>query len=218
MQKLPEHPNLKEINAYKRKLNWGEVPAIYHMVASSVGEVDGILSHGFDSAYKQILDPNNWNLSLLDGERLPTGETVVKRKPQIALRHTYNQMGYELHCFPIALNEKVNRTLVKSPHCPFKEWHPETMRMLFRINSLPSYLFFTHENGDDADVALVKYAYLTVSRLIKILEEKFDIIEVRGYSIVEFYKEVDVRVRGSSTGYNEITSGLIETPDDSADI
>jgi len=216
MQSLPEYPNLKEINAYKRKLNWGEVPAIYHMVASSVGEVDGILSHGFDSAYKHILNKTTWNLNLLGGERLPTGEIVVKHKPQIALRHTYNQMGYELHCYPIALNEKVNRTLIKSPHCPFKEWHPETMRMLFRINSLPSFLFFAHENGDEADVALIKYSYLTVARLIKILEEQFDIIEIRGYSIAEFYKEVEYRTRNSS-GYNEVTSGLIESPDESPD-
>ncbi|QOL25182.1 hypothetical protein LP316_12865 [Thalassotalea sp. LPB0316] len=216
MQSLPEHPNLKEINAYKRKLNWGEVPAIYHMVASSIGEVDGILTHGFDSAYKQILNKNTWNLKLLGGERLPTGEIVVQNKPQIALRHTYNKMGYELHCFPIALNEKVNRTLVKSPHCPFKEWHPETMRMLFRVNSLPSYLFFTHENGDEADVELVKYAFRTVSRLIKILEEDFEIVEIRGYSIAEFYKEVDHRIRNNS-GYHDVTSGLIESPDDTTD-
>jgi len=217
MQTLPKTPSLKEINAYKRKLNWGEVPAIYHMVASSIGEVDGILSHGFDSAYKQILNANNWNLNLLDGERLPSGEVAVKRKPQIALRHTYNNMGYELHCFPIALNEKVNRTLIKSPHCPFKEWHPETMRMLFRINSLPSYLFFTYENGDEADIALIKYGFLTVRRLINILEEKFDIVEVRGYSIAEFYQEVDFRAKNQH-GINEFTSGLIEQSDDPMDI
>ena len=62
MSELSDNPNLKEINAYKKKLNWGDVPAIYHLAATSISDVDGILTHGFDSAFKQLLDrSNNWN-------------------------------------------------------------------------------------------------------------------------------------------------------------
>ena len=67
MSSLSPSASLKEINAYKKQINWGEVSSIYHIFSSSVGEVDGILTHGFDSAYKQILNQNNWNLmNILD--------------------------------------------------------------------------------------------------------------------------------------------------------
>ena len=38
---------------------------------SSISDIDGILTHGFDSAFKQLLDQNNWNSDALEGsERL----------------------------------------------------------------------------------------------------------------------------------------------------
>ena len=40
---LPSNPTLKEINWYKKQINWGELPPFYHLVASSVSEAEGIL-------------------------------------------------------------------------------------------------------------------------------------------------------------------------------
>ena len=58
-QQLPENPSLKDINAFKKQINWGELPAFYHLVAQSLGESEGLLSHGFDNAAKRIIDQRN---------------------------------------------------------------------------------------------------------------------------------------------------------------
>lgn len=185
--------NLKEINALKKQLNWGEIPAIYHMVSSSLSELNGILSHGFDSNYKTILDRNTWNLPPLNGFRNSNGHIQVKIKPKLVLCHEYNDMGYELHCYPIVNGERINHRLVGEHTGPFQTWVPESMRILFRINSLVAFSIFTYQNGDEADRALVKFANNLVEKLINILCESFEIIEVEGYNIAEFYQEITRR-------------------------
>jgi len=193
MSSLDKKPTLKAVNAHKKQLTWGDVPAIYHLVSSSLSELDGILSHGFDSAFKQVLDRNNWNLSLLQGYKDNQGSIQVKTKPQIILRHEFNDMGYELHCYPTINGEKVLTRLVNDKQCPFQHWAPEHMRMLFRINSLVAFSIFTFQSGDEADLALIKYAYFRVNELINILSESFDILAVEDYNIAEFYQEIDRR-------------------------
>jgi hypothetical protein len=183
-------PALKEINALKKRLNWGEVSSIYQMVSSSTGDLDGILTSGFDSAYKRILDRETWNLTLLGGYKDAQQHIQVKIKPQISLRHAYTEMGYELHAFPVINGEKVSHALIQEPNSPFITWMPETTRMLFRINSFIAFAIFTYQRGDEADLLLVKYAYYRVNELIKILQESFDVIEVKGFNIAEFYQEI----------------------------
>lgn len=184
---------LKEINALKKKLNWGDIPAIYHMVSTSVGDLDAILTHGFESGYKSILNKETWNLPKLGGTRGENGVITVQYKPKISLRHVYNEMGYELHCYPMVNGERLNKNLIDSPHCPFKRWIPETMRRLFRVNALTNYMMYMTENGDDADKHLIRHIYFRVEELIDILRESFDVIDVRGYTIAEFYTEVKQR-------------------------
>jgi hypothetical protein len=209
MSSLAKNPNLKEINALKKKLNWGDVPTIYHLVSSSLSELDGILSHGFDSAYKTILDRNTWNLSPLSGYRDSLGNIQVKVKPKLILRHDYNEVGYELLCYPVVDGERINHALIREHNSPFQLWLPESMRMLFRINNLVAFSIFTYQNGDEADLALVKYAYYRVEKLIKILSESFEIIEVEGYNIAKFYQEIDRR------NGNILSSELIQEPSES---
>ena len=163
------------------------------MLSSSLGELDGILSHGFDSAFKQILDKNTWNLPLLNGKRNNKGAIEVATKPNIILRHKYSDIGYELHCFPVVNGERINRSLIDTQNSPFLAWHPETMAMLFRINSLVAFSIFTYQSGDEADLALIKFAFYRVEQLIEILSESFHIIKVEGYNIAEFYQEIDHR-------------------------
>lgn len=191
MNSLTKNPNLKEINALKKKLTWGDVPAIYHLVASSLSELDGILSHEFDSAYKTILDRNTWNLPALLGHRDIDGNIEVKIKPKLILQHDYNDMGYELLCYPVVDGERINHPLIREHTSPFQLWLPESMRMLFRINNLVAFSIYTYQSGDEADLALIKYAYYRVGKLIKILSESFDLVEVEGYSIAQFYQEID---------------------------
>ncbi len=193
MSSFSPKANLKEINAYKKKINWGEVPAIYHLFSSSLGDLDGILTHGFDSAYKQILNPNSWSAPLLGANKKADGSIQVTNKPQISLRHEFNDMGYELHCYPAIDGETVTHSMIKQGNCPFNHWLPEKMQMLFRINSLVAFAIYCYQSGDEADTALLKYAHYKVEQLITTLSESFQIITVKGYSIAEFYQEIAKR-------------------------
>ena len=193
MSSLNPRANLKEINAYKKKISWGETSAIYHLFSTSLGDIDGILTHGFDSAYKQILNPNTWNLPLLGASKNVDGSIQVKHKPQISLLHEFNDMGYELHCFPVIDGKIVTVTMINQGNCPFNQWAPEKMQMLFRINSLVAFAIHCFQYGDEADIALLKFAHYKVEQLITTLSESFQIITVKGYSIAEFYREIAKR-------------------------
>lgn len=206
MTQLNKNPSLKEISALKKKITWGDVPTIFNMFTSSVSDIDGILTHGFDSAFKQLLNTNNWNLPLLGGFKNSLGKIQVQHKPMISLRHHYNDMGYELHCYPIINGQVVYKTVTNNPDNPFIHWYPETMQLLFRINSLIAFSIYSYQNGDEADIALIKYAYLCVERLISILSDSFDIMDITGYNIAEFYQEVANR-KG-----NIIATDLLNSP------
>lgn len=198
--------NLKEINALKKRLTWGDIPDIYHLVSSSVSELDGILTHGFDSNYKKILNKNTWNLQALHGKRGSDGKIHVKIKPQIILQHVYNELGYELHCYPVIDGEKIMRALIREHKSPFQTWLPESMGILFRINNLVAFAIFTYQRGDEADLALLKYAFYRVQKLIAILSESFQVLAVEGYSIAEFYKEIAQRGGNILTGDTTLIS------------
>ena len=186
MSSLNEHSNLKEINAFKKKINWGDVPTIFHLVSSSLGDLDGILTHGFDSAYKQILNPETWNLPLLEASKDKKGNLTVKYKPKIMLRHEYNDMGYELHCYPVLHTES-------QASSPFLNWKPESTQMLFRINSLVAFSIFCFQSGDEGDLALIRFAHQTVEKLILNLSQSFQLMETKGYNIAQFYQEITKR-------------------------
>lgn len=190
MNALPNKPTLKEINSYKKKLSWSDVPTIYHLASTSIGDLDSILSHGFDSGYKQIFDPNNLNLEYLKGHIDLTGNIHLKRKPKISLRHIYNEQHYELHCYPIVQGERINKSLHEHPYCSFKHWRPETMKVMFRLSNLVSFIVYAFENGDDADMALIKYAHKRVEQIIATLMESFEVIDVIGFNIANFYKAI----------------------------
>ncbi|MCP4986540.1 MAG: hypothetical protein GY928_10940 [Colwellia sp.] len=193
MTSLSPKADLKEINAYKKKINWGDVSSIFHMVSSSLADLDGIMTHGFDSGYKQVLNPQNLNLSLLEPIKNPNGTLEFKNKPQISLRHEFNEMGYELHCYPAINGEVVTQRMIDKGNCHFKVWSTEKMQILFRINSLVAFSIYCFQNGDEADVALLKFAHYKVEELIATLNESFQIITVKGYSIAEFYQEIAKR-------------------------
>jgi hypothetical protein len=193
MSPLSANASLKEINAHKKKINWGEISTVYQLFSSSVGDLDGILTHGFDSAYKEILKPSNWNTSFLGAQTFSDGNIQVKNKPEVCLRHEYNDLGYELHCYPIVDGEIVFHNMINHDTCPFVTWCPERMQMLFRVNSLVAFAIYCYQNGDEADVAILKFSHYKVAQLITILSESFHITEVKGYSIAEFYREIAKR-------------------------
>lgn len=193
MNQLSELADLKEISALKKKLNWGEVPAVFQMAYSAISELDGILSHGFDSAFKDMFNKTTWNLELLGGYQDEEGNLQVKNKPQITLKHVYSDESYELHCFPVINGENIHQNLHKHPKCPFVQWAPETMQMLFRVKNLVNFIVYTFQSGDEADMALLKFAHLKIMELLTILSESFEIVDVIGYNVAEFCQELRQR-------------------------
>jgi len=190
MNELSDNPNLREINAYKKKINWGDIPTIYHLAMSSISDLDGILTHGFDSAFKQLLDQHNWNLDALNDDVISVDKIKLNNKPKISLYHNISEQNYELHCYPMINDERVLQAQLNNPLCSFIKWTPETMQMLFRLNALIPFIVYTLRQGDKADYALIRYANQRVDELIQLLGESFDIIGIKGYSIAEFCKEV----------------------------
>ena len=83
--------------------------------------------------------------------------------------------------------------MTNKANCPFNIWLPENTQMLFRINSLVAFSIYCYQSGDEADVALLKFAHYKVEELITILSESFQIVAVKGYSIAEFYQEIASR-------------------------
>ena len=69
---------------------------------------------------------------------------------------------------------------------------------------LLTFSIFTYKKGYDAGLILAKDAYYRVEKLIKIFSESFEISGVEGYSITEFYQEID-RKNG-----NRLKSDLIQ--------
>lgn len=185
-----EKLELKTINAYKKTLNWGDVPAIYQLLASSVSELDGILSHGFKNNFKDLLNKKNWNLTLLGGKVDNNGQITTQIKPQISLQHCFFEHHYELHCHLVMNGEKVLENLTEDPACPFNHWSPRVSKKLFRINSLIPFIHYTFRKGDKADMQLIRFAYLRVEELINTLRESFDIIDIEDYTIAQFCREL----------------------------
>ena len=99
---LPDNPSLKDINRYKKQLNWGELPPFYHLVAQSLGESEGLLTHGFDNAIKKIIDKRNWNIQLLGGFIDQSNIIHCDNKPRLALYQVFTDRGFELHAIPYA--------------------------------------------------------------------------------------------------------------------
>lgn len=185
--------DLKQIGALKKKITWGEVPAVFQLTYYALSELDGILTHGFESAFKTVLNKTHWNLKLLEAYQDSNGNLQVKHKPQITLKHVYNEESYELHCFPMVNGERIHYALHESPDCPFVHWTPETMQMLFRVKNLVNFISYAFRSGDEADLALIKFAHAKVNELVNRLSESFEIVDVIGYNVAQFCKELNAR-------------------------
>lgn len=215
--------DLKAINAYKKKVTWGDVPTIYHMLSGSIGELDGILSHGFSNPFKDLLNKNKWNLTLLKGRTDKNGLITTEIKPQIVLKHHFFESHYELLCFPVVNGEICHKDLIDDPDSPFTRWYQKVSGKLFRINSLIPFISYSFNKGDEADMLLTRFAYIRVEELINTLRESFDIIEIKGDNIAEFCKKLIVRRKelldegqqqSSSAQQNALINELINNQDE----
>ncbi|KZN61452.1 hypothetical protein [Pseudoalteromonas luteoviolacea] len=185
--RLPANPTLKEINWYKKQINWGELPPFYHLVASSVSESEGIFQHGFDNAIKRLIDKRNWNLHLLDGYEDDNGIIHCESAPKIHLHQVFTDRGFELWAYPIARNVKVDTYLKDNKFLEFNVWDPHAMKTLIRFSQLHKFIRFYFERGDIADKALILHAHKVVHQTISLLKRELNVVCVDGVSIKDFY-------------------------------
>lgn len=190
---LPDDAEIKDINAFKKKINWGEIPAFFQLVAKSIADAEGFLQYGFDNAFKQLVDRKNWNYDLLglpeDADRtMPEHALSPIRPPKICLYHVFNHQGYELLAFPYVNNLLVDDYREGDPKLEFKVWDPSQMKRLVRFSELHKFIAFTLTNGDDADMALIVHAHNVVNRIITMLEQELTVNEIRGLSIDQAFK------------------------------
>lgn len=195
---LPSNPTLKEINWFKKQINWGELPPFYHLVASSVSESEGILEHGFDNAVKQLINKRNWNLDLLEGYEDNLGEIHTKNKPRIALHQVFTDRGFELWAQPYAKDVVIDQYIKGNRFVEFKVWDPISMKSLIRINQLHKFVGFYFESGDKADKALILHAHKVVHKIITFLQRELNVVKLDGVTIKELYQLCEKDSRASS--------------------
>lgn len=192
--KLPPNPTLKDINWYKKQINWGELPPFYHLVSQSLAESEGLLSHGFDNAVKKMLDKRNWNLALLDGHIDDNNEIHCDNKPRIALYQVFSERGFELHALPYAKDQEIDQYVKGNRAMEFHVWDPNTMRLILRVNQLHKFIGYYFEHGDDADFALILYAHKTVHKVIQYLQQHMNVVKVEGTTIKSFFEAQEKRL------------------------
>lgn len=185
---LPSNPTLKEINWYKKQINWGELPPFYHLVASSVSEAEGILEHGFDNAVKRLIDKRNWNIDLLDGHEDSVGEIHCDKKPRIALHQVFTDRGFELWALPYAKDVTIVQYVKDNRFMEFNVWDPHSMKNLIRINQLHKFIGFYFERGDKADKAVILHAHKVVHKIINFLQRELNVVKLDGVTIKELYQ------------------------------
>ncbi len=192
--KLPPNPSLKDINWYKKQINWGELPPFYHMVSQSLGESEGMLTHGFDTAVKKIIDKRNWNLQLLGGCIDDNNEIHCDNKPRIALYQVFSERGFELHAIPYAKDQEIDQYVKGNRLMEFNLWDPISMRLLLRVNQLHKFIGYYFEHGDDADFALILHAHKTVHKVIQFMQQHLNVQKVEGITIKAFFEAQEKRL------------------------
>lgn len=184
---LADDCTIKEVNAFKKQSNWGEIPAFFSLVSNSIAEVESYMSYGFDNAYKTIINRKNWNYDKLgrspnaNPHSLELLEPLTK--PKLCLLHLFSETGYELLAFPYVNGKVIDKYAVGDPNMDFHIWNPATMKYLVRINQLHKFIAFTIKSGDDADMALIIHAHIVVNRIIEKLHNDFEIVGEKGTDI-----------------------------------
>ena len=188
---LPSNPTLKDINFFKKQINWGDLAPFYHLVASSISESEGILEHGFDNAVKRLLDKRNWNTDLVDDQEVNPGDMHNQSKPRINLHRVFTDRGFELWAQPYSTEEITDHYIRGSNFIDFKEWDPLVMKNLIRINQLHTFIGFYFKTGDKADKALILHAHKVVNRIIAFLQRELNVVKLDGVTIKELYQSYE---------------------------
>lgn len=182
---------LREINRLKQKVTFGNVPAFYHAVATSLGLAEGMFRYGFENSLDLVTDKRNWNMKTLGGKASPLGEDHFDRTPRLSIYKVFTPRGFEIHCIPWLKNREVDREMVNHPDMEFKLWIPSSMKVLFRISQLHTFIQSYFDVGDEADLELIKHAHNVTEDFVNDLEKKLNVAKVHGISVKGFFDFVE---------------------------
>jgi hypothetical protein len=189
--------NLREINRFKQKVTFNNVPAFYHSVSTSLGLAEGMLRYGFENSLDLVMDQTNWNPNCLPCKKGELGSKQFEQSPRLSIYKVFTHQGFEIHCIPWLKNIEVDRDMVNHPDMEFKRWFPSKMKCIFRIAHLHTFIQSYFDVGDEADLELIKYANNISEEFVEDLNQKLNVQKTHGISIKAFF---DVMERKHKAG------------------
>ncbi|GAB5379282.1 MAG: hypothetical protein Alis3KO_12690 [Aliiglaciecola sp.] len=192
---------LREINRLKQKITFGNVPAFYHAVSTSLGLAEGMFRYGFENSLDLVLNQGNWNPKMLEGKDGELGSTIFTQSPRLSIYKVFTHRGFEIHCIPWMKNREVDTELINHPDMEFKRWIPSTMKVLFRIAQLHTFVQSYFDVGDEADLELIKYAHNITEDFIEDLQTKLNVKKVHGISIKAFFEVMQKKHKAGEDFY-----------------
>ncbi len=178
---------LREINRLKRKITFGNIPAFYHSVSTSLGMAEGMLKYGFENSLDVLTDKKNWNIKNLGGSEDKLGDIICDNKPRMSIYKVFTKNGFEVHCVAWKGDHELHTDLVNHPQMDFKFWHPGSMKVVFRIAQLHTFIKMYFEHGDEADLQLIRCAHNIAEDFVDQLQPKFNVQKVYGVSVRNFF-------------------------------
>ena len=195
-----EH-RLREINRLKLKLTFGNVPAFYHAVATSLGMAEGMLKYGFENSLDILTNQRNWNLPYLGGYEDPAGQIVCPNKPRLSVYKLFTPHGFEIHCLPWKATREFDSELAGHPQMDFKFWRPNSMKVVFRIANLHTFIKMYFDHGDEADMQLIRCAHHIAEGFVEQLVPQFNTQKVFGVTIQNFFDFAEMKHKAGEDIY-----------------
>ena len=153
-----------------------------------MGLAEGEVRYGFESALDGLMDMRNWNPDVLGAERGSLGEYLFARTPRLSVYKLFTRDGFEVHCIPWLRDKEIDFELVNHKDMEFKHWKPSSMKLVFRIPQLHTFIQMTIENGDEADLQLIRFAHHLAEAFVEDLHNKLNVQKEHGVSVKGFYE------------------------------
>ncbi|MEP4890545.1 MAG: hypothetical protein ABJV04_10995 [Aliiglaciecola sp.] len=192
---------LRDINRLKQKITFNNVPPFYHAVSTSLGLAEGMFRYGFENSLDGLLDQSNWNATTLEAKKGPLDSIEFTHGPRLSIYKVFTHRGFEVHCIPWMKNQEIDREVINHPDMEFKRWVPSSMKVLFRIAQLHTFIQSYFDIGDEADLELIKYAHNISEDFIDDLHKKLNVVKVHGISIRSLFDVMEKKHKAGEDFY-----------------
>lgn len=201
IQKQEIESTLRDIHRQKKLLTMGNIPNSFHLVAHSLGMAEGMLRYGFENSLNILTNKNNWNVRNLGGRVNAIGEVECDNKPRMSFYKVFTREGFEIHAIPWRGNREFNCELSGFDDMDYKFWNPKLTRVVFRIAHLHQFIKLYFDYGDEADLALIRFAHNIVEDFVDYLTPQFNTKTVYGISVRSFFEFAEKRHKAGSEMY-----------------